>query len=89
MTKAKREKSIAIHWISSNCRENFSDFCMEVLNKTIAQLNTCQVNFCSSLKIHENCKTFLLLNFYRLHYDMYSDWIKYCIAGKTFEAQFL
>ena len=27
MTKVKREKSFAVHWISSKCKENFCSFC--------------------------------------------------------------
>ena len=64
MTKVKREKSFAAHWISSKCRENFCSYCFICLES--AKENHCSIEhsstkLCGLLKSTKTAKLFSCL----------------------------
>ena len=71
MTKVKRVKSFAVHWISFVV---FASPVWKVLKKAIAELNICRENFCGSLKIRENREalTFIIYGTVTLLSSFYS-----------------
>ena len=65
--KVKQEKSFGFHAIVEKTFMGLASSLLKVLQKAIVH-KIHRENFSVSLKIRENRKTFLLLNFYRLQY---------------------
>ena len=66
--KVKQEKSFAAHWISFKCRENFRGSHFIYIERKPLLKKIQWENFRILLKIQENRKTFLPLNFCCLRY---------------------
>ena len=51
VTKAKQEKNFTVHWVSSECRENFCGVCFICIENAAIAQSIHKENFCNSLKI--------------------------------------